>query len=120
MSRPGLPGCVKPATRKQVERRRSVRFSPAQEIICYWSRDGGGYAPARVCDISAGGVCLLAPGRFESGAVLSLQLINGAHTFLCARTLQVKRVYQGNGVDSVIAGAFDRKLDYDELLPFLV
>lgn len=120
MPRQGLPGWPKPARRKHADRRASVRFAPRQEIVCYYSLDGGEYVRARVCDISAGGACLLVRRRLEPGAVVAVELINGPHTFLCARTLRVLRVFQGTGNDSVIGGVFDRRLAYDELLPFLL
>jgi hypothetical protein len=107
------------AKRKPGERRGATRLVPPQEIVCYWSADGH-YARARVYDISAGGVCLLVNERLEPGAVLAVELINGAHTFLCARALRVVRVFKGSGKDSVIGGQFDRRLSYDELLPFLL
>jgi PilZ domain len=121
MLRQGLPAAPGPARRKRPERRASVRFAPPPEIICYWSRDGLSYTLARVCDVSAGGACLVIRGQpFEPGTELAVELINGGRTFLCARTLRVLRIYQGGGRDAVIGGAFDRKLDYDELLPFIV
>jgi c-di-GMP-binding flagellar brake protein YcgR len=107
------------AKRKRGERRAAIRLVPPQEIVCYWSSDGK-YARARVYDISAGGVCMLVNRRLEPGAVLAVELINGPHTFLCARTLRVVRVFKGAGKDSVIGGQFDRRLTYDELLPFLL
>jgi hypothetical protein len=49
-----------------------------------------------------------------------VQMINGPHTFLCARKLRVLRVFQGSGSDAIVGGEFDRRLNYDELLPFIV
>ena len=120
MTRQGVPARGRPGKRKPGERRGSVRFAPAQEIICYWRSVGGDYARARVCDIYAGGVCLLLRARVQPGTELAVELINGPHTFLCARTVRVARVYQGSGSDSVIGGEFDQKLGYDELLPFIL
>jgi hypothetical protein len=120
MLRQGHPGRAKPGKRKHADRRASIRFPLAQEIICYWSRGGGRYFAGRVCDLSARGLSLLVRGRPEPGEVLSVELINGAHTSLCAREVRVLRAFQGSGHDSVIGGAFDRPLDYDELLPFLL
>ena len=105
--------------RKPGERRASIRLVPPQEIVCYWSC-GDRYAKARVYDISAGGLCLLVNQRLDLGTVLTVELINGPHTFLCARTVRVVRVFPGVGKDAVIGGQFERKLNYDELLPFLV
>jgi hypothetical protein len=119
MIRQGLPARPRPGKRKQAERRASVRFAPAQEIVCYWSR-GGEYVRARVCDISSGGACLLVRAPLTVGAELSVELINGPHTFLCTRRMRVLRVYQASGNDSVVGGQFDQKLGYDELLPFII
>jgi c-di-GMP-binding flagellar brake protein YcgR len=119
MVRPRLPGWPRPAKRKQAERRASVRFSPAQEIICYCDL-GQGYVRARVCDLSAGGGCVLVKQRVEPGTIVSLELVNEAHTFLCARQMMILRVFQGSGSEAVIAGEFDQRLDYDELLPFIL
>jgi hypothetical protein len=119
MVRPGVPGWPKPAKRKQAERRASVRFSPAQEIICYCDL-GQGFVRARVCDISAGGACVLVKQRIEPGTVVPMELVNAAHTFLCARQMVVLRVFQGSGNEAVIAGEFDQRLEYDELLPFIL
>jgi hypothetical protein len=120
MPRQGLPGRAKPARRKPARHRASVRFAPAQEIICYWSCNGGEYTAGRVCDISANGACLLIRGRLEPDAELAVELINGPHTYLCARKLRVVRVYRGGRNDLVVGGSFDRKLNYDELLPFIL
>jgi hypothetical protein len=120
MPRQGLPGRAKPGQRKHADRRASVRFMPAQAIVCYWSRGGGEYVAGRVCDISANGLCMVVRGRLKVDEVVSVELINGPHTFLCARQMRVVRAFQGNGSDAVIGGAFDRRLDYDELLPFIL
>ena len=120
MTANALPVRLRPGKRKPGQRRASVRFAPAQEIICYWQTGDGGYTRARVCDISAGGVCLLLRGRLQPGTEMTVELVNGPHTFLCARSVRVVRVYQGSGRDCVIGGEFDRKLGYDELLPFIV
>jgi hypothetical protein len=119
MTRQGLPTRLRPGKRKQAGRRASVRFAPAQELVCYWSR-GGDFVRGRVCDISSGGACLLVRAPLELGAELSVELINGPHTFLCARRLRVVRVYQASGSESLVGGRFDRKLGYEELLPFIV
>jgi hypothetical protein len=114
------PGWAKPAKRKQAERRAAVRFTPAQEVRCHWSANGSAYTSARVCDISAGGACLLVRGRLAAGTRLTVELVNGPHTCLCVRQMRVLRVYQGGGHDAVVCGSFDRKLEYDELLPFVL
>ncbi len=119
MTRQALPGRPRPGRRKPSERRAAVRFAPPQEIVCYWSR-GGDFVRARVCDISSVGACLLVRGRVEPGAELDVELVNGPHTFLCARRLRVVRVYQAVGNDAVIGGQFDQRLAYEELLPFIV
>ncbi len=119
MVRPGLPGWPSPAKRKQAERRASVRFAPAQEIICYCDL-GQGYVRAHVCDISTSGACVLVKQRIEPGAVVPVELVNSAHTFLCARQMTIVRVFQGNVGDAVLAGEFDQRLNYDELLPFIL
>jgi hypothetical protein len=119
MSRQRIPAWAKPSRRKPAERRSSARFAPVQEIVCYWSA-GGDYSAARVCDISASGACLLIRGRLEPGAEIAVELINGPHTCLRTRRLRVLRIYRGSDKESVIGGTFDRKLDYDELLPFIL
>src|SRR5262249_49501890 len=106
------------AKRRATNRRISVRFRPAQEITCYWST-GGEYSSARVYDISSGGACLLVRAPVEPGTELLVELINGPHTFLCVRRLRVSRIYHRKGNDAVVGGAFDRALNYDELLPFI-
>jgi PilZ domain len=119
MRRHGLPARLRPGKRMQAERRASVRFAPAQGIICYWSRDGE-YVRARVCDISANGVSLLLQGHVEPGMELAVELILGQHTSLCARQVRVARIYPGGGKDLVVVGQFDHELNYDELLPFIL
>jgi hypothetical protein len=119
MPRQPLPTRGRPGRRKQSERRASVRFTPAQEIICYWS-GGGDFARARVRDLASGGACLVVRGPMEVGAELAVELINGPNTFHCSRRLHVMRIYQGNGRDSVIGGRFDHKLGYEEMLAFIV
>jgi hypothetical protein len=120
MPRRGLSAPTRPARRKPGDRRVAVRFAPVQAISCYWTRNGSAYLPARVYDVSAIGACLLLRDRLAPGDELTVELINGPHTSLCARTLRVTRVYQGNGNHWVVGGSFDRKLGYDELLPFIL
>ncbi len=112
----------RPAKRRRAnDRRASVRFAPTQEIVCYCAPAGARvFGAARVCDISAGGACLLVKLHVEVGDVVAVEMINGPHTFLCARTMRLVRVFVGSGDDAVIAGEFDRPLDYDELLPFIL
>jgi hypothetical protein len=119
MTRQALSTRARPGLRRAADRRRTARVVPPQEIVCYWSC-GGEYARARVYDLSASGLCVLVSQRLEVGAELIVELINGAHTFLCARGLRVVRVFQGSGKGTVIGGVFDRKLGYGELLPFLL
>jgi hypothetical protein len=119
MIRQRLPARPRPGKRKQAERRAAVRFAPAQEIVCYWSR-GSEFARARVCNVSAVGACLVVRAPLEVGTELDVELVNGPNTFLCTRRLRVVRVYPANGKDSVVGGQFDQRLCYDELLPFVV
>jgi hypothetical protein len=119
MTRQALPTRSHPGKRKQAERRASVRFAPAQEIICYWSR-GTDFARGRVRNLGSGGASLVVRGTVAVGDELAVELVNGPNTFHCTRLLRVTRIYQGNGSDSVVGGRFDRKLGYDELLPFIV
>ena len=108
-----------PGRRRRADRRASVRFLPPQEIVCYCGRPSAVAKRARVCDVSAGGACLLVEQRFEVGDVVSVEMINSPHTYLLARELRVVRVFHGHGEDGVIAGEFDRPLAYEELLPFI-
>ena len=119
MIRQRLPARPRPGKRKQAERRAAVRFAPAQEIVCYWTR-GGEPTRARVYNVSAVGACLLVRAPLELGAELDVELVNGPNTFLCTRRLRVVRVYPASGKEAVVGGHFDQRLCYDELLPFLV
>jgi hypothetical protein len=119
MVRPGLSGGPKPVKRKKAERRASVRFSPAQEIVCYCDL-GQGFVRARLCDLSGGGACILVKQPVEPGTVVPIELVNAAHTFMCARQLMILRVFHGSGTEAVVAGEFDQRLDYDELLAFIL
>jgi hypothetical protein len=121
MLRVRLPRWPKSAKRGRLSRRAAVRFAPRQEILCYCGLGpDAGYVRARVYDVSAGGACLLLKRPVEAGTVMEVEMVNGPHTFLCARTLRVLRVFQGKGGECVVAGEFDRKLGYDELLPFVL
>lgn len=107
--------------KKRNDRRTAVRFLPSQEIVCYCGGSGtNGLEPVRVSDISAGGVCLLVRHPVDLGSEIPVEMINAAHTFLCTRTLRVLRVFKGSTNDAVVAGEFDEKLGYDELLPFIL
>lgn len=116
-----LLGRPRSGKRRASDRRGAVRFAPAQEIVCHCLiAEADLCCRARVCDISAGGACLLLRYPLEVGDCVRVELVNGPHTFLCARTLRVLRVFSGSGEEAVIAGEFDRPLGYEELLPFIV
>jgi hypothetical protein len=121
MLRTGVLRWLKGGKRKRGDRRAAVRFAPPQEIICATRlEEDQGFSTARVCDISAGGACLLVKRSVDVGALIEVELINAAHTFLCTRSLRVLRTFPGNSGGCVVAGEFDRKLGYDELLPFIL
>ena len=109
------------ARRRWGERRAAVRFSPPQEVSCYCGlTPDGDFVTARVCDISASGACLVVNQAVGLGKVLSVELVNEMHTYLCTRSLHVTRTFHGANGECVFAGEFDQRLQYEELLPFLV
>jgi hypothetical protein len=117
MPRQGLPTRPKPGKRQQVERRRAVRLIPPPEAVCYWSH-GSDQGRARVFDISAQGLSVVIGKPLGVGSEVTLDLINGPHTYRCTRRLRVLRVVESNDRASVVAGEFDHALSYAELLPF--
>ncbi len=59
---------------KTADQRRWVRFPCQVETACYPSQTPELRQPARIVNISAGGVGLLLPSRFEQGALLHFEI----------------------------------------------
>jgi hypothetical protein len=107
----GLPG---------EDRRLALRFAISPETSCHLIAGVGETLwPARVLELSSGGVRLQLRRRFDPGAWVLLELANGARIFSCALVLRVSHVAQQADGGYVLGGAFARKLTSQELMALL-
>lgn len=103
-----------------IERRASTRYPCNLATSCRLAASvKGDTVPARVRNISAGGVSLVLGHEFTSGALIALELRNTGRNF--ARTLQVRVIYciEHPSGDWILGGAFVSPLTDDEVKAFL-
>lgn len=107
--------------RGRSERRGARRQIPMQMTPCRLTlADKGDAIPGWVHNLSVKGAGLLLGQACDLGTVVRLLLVNAAHTCdlnLEMRVVRCQRVVNG---DHLIGGQFLRRLDFDELVPFLM
>jgi hypothetical protein len=108
------------ANRKQVERRRAKRLSPARLTPCMIRSGDGAELPGWVHNVSVAGGGLLCGRPFVPGAALTVLFINAAHTFALSAELRVVRCYRVVNGDYYVGGQFAQPLRHDEILPFMM
>ena len=109
------------ADRRRAERRRTRRIAPARLTPCVIRVAGDDTEfQGWIHNLSVGGAGLLCSRPFDNGAVLTVLLINAAHTFALSAEIRVVRGYRVVNGDYFLGGQFPHSLRYDELLPFMM
>jgi hypothetical protein len=99
-----------------VERRQSVRYDCTLDAARFMTAIvEGDVHPARVRNISTGGISLIVSRKYEPGMPLFVQILASTHQL--ARVLEVKVIYavEHPSGDWILGGAFVEKLSGDEL-----
>lgn len=121
MSLPDEPQFAPPEDLSGAERRKSVRYDCTLNTSRFMTAIvEGDLHPARVRNISTGGISLIVSRKFEAGTQLFVQLFSSSHRM--ARVLEVKVIYtvEHPSGDWILGGAFVEKLNGDELKLLLV
>jgi anti-anti-sigma factor len=103
-------------------RRSDVRFRCGPELVCQVQVEGErpDRRPAKIRNLSAGGMCLILDHKIEPNAVVHLHLQHSTRRFAAQVPLRVIYTVQRLGGDHVVGGVFTRKLSEEEragLLP---
>ena len=107
--------------RSKRERRSTKRQTPRQPIPCVLYRpDNPGQVGAWVHNLSRGGVALLTDHEYLAGTSLQALLVNGAHTFSLTIGATIVRCHRLTSGDFLLGVQFDRMLEHDEMVPFLL
>jgi hypothetical protein len=113
------PSAELPEEQLVTERRRAPRFPSDLQTSCrpLTTRDGTSW-PARVRDISRGGVALILRRRFEPGAVLTMELEDPAGAVSRSVFARVIHVRPDEAGTWMLGCAFTGELSDDELRAF--
>jgi hypothetical protein len=104
------------APNKHFERRASARYQPIQEISCSLSRMvGEAPCPARLLDVSQGGIGLLVEQPVEPGTSVLVTLQNRASRFQCSELVYVRHVTEQSGGTYHVGCEFIKKLTRGDL-----
>jgi hypothetical protein len=107
--------------RGKVDRRAFRRLTPGHLTPCQ-IRAAGNEAPrpARTHNLSLGGAGILSDREYSPGTLVSLLIVNAAHTFALSVEMEVVRCFRVVNGDYFIGGRFRRKLEHNELMPFML
>lgn len=107
--------------RSRRERRVAKRQTPRQPIPCVLRcPESPVPVSAWVQNLSRVGIALLTDHELQPGTVLQALLFNGMHTFSLAIGVTVVRCYRMHSGDFVLGMQFERTLEHDEMVPFLL
>jgi hypothetical protein len=107
--------------RRQVERRRSKRIAPAHRTFALLHREGDGKeTTSLVHNLSLTGIAVHAECDYPLGTILHVLLVNASHIFSVAVDMKVVRCVRENHRSYLIAGPFERSLEYEEIVPFIL
>jgi hypothetical protein len=107
--------------RRHAERRRAKRLAPGQATPCVVKvPDEDRELPARVQNLSVGGLGVLTTDSLPVNASLQIVLINGPHTYALTVGARVARCFRAVKGDYYLGCQFSKPLTYDELAPFLL
>jgi c-di-GMP-binding flagellar brake protein YcgR len=107
---------AKPIEPKGAERRESIRFGINLETsVRLIAAVEGDPTPARVRNISAGGISLVLNRGVDPDTMLNVQLLNRPQMFLCKVEVRVTYIVEHPTGDWILGGAFARKLTDEEL-----
>jgi hypothetical protein len=101
---------------KVPDSRRWVRFPCNVETVCYtWETSPGERRPARILNISPGGIGLLLPCQFTQGTLLNFELPSGMNRPDRTLLVRVARVIEQSPGVWFLGCEFVHRLDDDEL-----
>ena len=120
MTKPPLSSSLNPPVSSGIERRASTRYPCNLATNCRLAAFVAGDSwPARVRNISVGGINLVLSRAFDIGDHLALDLRSNTRNF--ARSLAVRVCYciEHPSGDWIIGGSFPQPLQNEELRAFL-
>ena len=107
--------------RLHVERRRGKRIAPTHRTFALLHREGDGpETTTLVHNLSHTGIAVHAECDYPLGTILHVLLVNAAHIFSVAVDMKVVRCVREGNRSYLIAGPFERSLDYEEIVPFIL
>lgn len=109
-----------PKEKSGAERRASIRYGISLDTSPrLLASVEGDSTPARVRNISAGGISLVVHRNVEIDTVLDLQLLNRPQMFLCQVSVRITYAVEHPSGDFILGGAFTRRLEDQELRSLL-
>lgn len=107
--------------RIQIERRGSKRLVPVHRTLCLIQPASESERRLAIVEnMSQKGVALMAEREYVAGTILSVLLVNAAHTFSLAVEMKVVRSSRLASDQYLIAGPFARLLSHEEVVPFIL
>ena len=107
--------------RTRIERRAFRRLTPGHLTPCHVSIPGtDATRPAWVQNLSVRGAGIVTNRECLVGTQVQLLLVNSAHTFALAISMDIVRCFRVLNGNYFIGGRFTRQLRHDELLPFMI
>jgi hypothetical protein len=107
--------------RQRLERRSAKRLFPTQLTPCHLiAAEGVEARDGWLHNLSVRGMGVLTDRAYPLGSRLKVQIVNASHTFCLAVELTVVRCRRTVSGEYFAGGQFDRVLNYDELLPFMM
>jgi hypothetical protein len=77
-------------------------------------------AGAWVYNLSSHGVGIVGGPWIAPGTLVNVELINAGYTYVLALEMRIMRVEEATTGGHYLGGQFERRLMYNELLPFLI
>lgn len=107
--------------RRHVERRRGKRIAPSHRTFARLHRQGDDKETTSIVhNLSPTGIAVHAECDYPLGTILHVLLVNASHIFSVAVNMKVVRCVRENNRSYLIAGPFERSLEYEELVPFIL
>jgi hypothetical protein len=108
-------------SRSRTERRGAKRLAPGHPTPCLLQAAGAPRpSPAWVHNLSVKGVGLLTRQEFPAGTKVQILLVNAAHVYALSVDMTVIRCFRIVSGDFFLGARFDRVLQPEELMPFMV
>jgi hypothetical protein len=106
---------------RRMNRRSAIRCSPFRMTPCYITSPADDIeAGAWVYNLSSQGVGIVGSPWIAPDTLVQVELINTGYTYVLALEMRVMRVEEATTGGHYLGGQFERRLTYNELLPFLI